>query len=482
MESNWKIGDVEVFVQNGVYHLFHLVLPSYNRIAHATSTDGITWTPVEDALALGSNEEWDNLMIRTLDVFEKDNQFHMYYAGMQIGPKENNQKIGMATSSNLLDWTKTENNIIESAAPFYEDIDNNPRGWISFRDPFHFEINDSSYLLVCSRYAHGPVSRRGSVGLYKKENNEFIPQAPLLVPMAFDDVESPCMFEIDGKFYLIGSIREDVKVRYWRADEFQGEYKSFHHDTLLPQGNYAARVVNDGDHILIYNLYFHSAEKNAQKSLPPPKELMLDKKGRLRLKSYYRWEEKCIRTIQQFEILSPRRLFNNPTSKFENIDNKWVVSSRSGYELFTFEKPSESFIWEGIIEMEGLGKGGLVMDTDQEGNGYFISFDFVSGYVQIRSWGFNPEDTENNFIFENLQSNQFRPRKNDYRLHFKLIKYGSYIELSIDGEIKLTLMDFTYKSNEVGLYTCSSSMSVEYSNLKVLPNPDEEYGSNTSHE
>ena len=79
---------------------------------------------------------------------------------------------------------------------------------------------------------------------------------PLLYPMVYDDIECPCVFELNGRFYLIGSIREDIKVRYWFAPEFFGEYHSFHADVLLPQGNYAARIVQDGEHLLVYNFFY----------------------------------------------------------------------------------------------------------------------------------------------------------------------------------------------------------------------------------
>ncbi len=482
--QDWEIGDVEVHVYNNTYHLFHLIIPNHDYIAHAISKDGITWYRVKNAFFVGDPGDWDDDMLWTMNVNKTSEGFELFYTGLQLKDKGINQKVGKAISSDLIDWKKVPapQFLVETEAPHYEDLKNNPREWLSFRDPFKFSYKDENYLLICARAAKGPTSRRGCVGLYKEVNNKYIPLPPLLTPMVYDDGECPCVCEIEGKFYLIGSIREDIKVRYWRADEFQGEYESFHHDVLLPQGNYAARIVKDGDHTLVYNFYFENRQVNSKRLLPPPKELMLDKKGRLRLKSFYRWEEKVTKTTQQFELPSPVRLFDNPTSKFENKDNKWWVSSRSGYELFTFEKPSESFIWEGLIKMEGLGKAGLVLDADNEGNGYFISFDFISGYVSIRNWGFNAEDVKNNFVFKNLQSNQFKPRKSDYSLHFKLIRYGSYIEFSIDGEIKLTLIDFSNHSKNLGLYSCSSLMSLEHAVIKELPTPADEYASEESNE
>lgn len=477
--QDWEIGDVEVHVHQGVYHLFHLIIPNHDYIAHAISTDGITWKRVNNAFFVSHPGEWDDDMLWTMDVSDTDEGFEIFYTGLQLKDKGVNQKIGKAISTDLTHWekVKTNNLPIQSHGPYYEDLNNNPRQWLSFRDPFKFVYNNETFLLVCARAAEGPTSRRGCVALYKLEQDNFVPQKPLLYPLVYDDIECPCVVELEGKFYLIGSIREDIKVRYWRSHEFLGEYHSFHQDVLLPQGNYAARVVKDGEHWLIYNFYFQNRQVNSKRLLPPPKQLMLDKKGRLRLKSFYRWNEKAYDLVPQNELRSIKMLLNNPSAQLENLGSKWRVSTRSGYEIFAFESPTESFIWEGVIEMEGLGKAGIVMNADDEGNGYFISLDFVSGYVEIRNWGFNAADTKNNFIFKNLQANQFKTKKDKHSLIFKLIRYGSYIEFSIDGEIKLTLVDFANNGKNLGLYSCSSIMTLENTVFKKLKNPTEEYAS-----
>ena len=299
---------------------------------------------------------------------------------------------------------------------------------------------------------------------------------PLLYPMVYDDVECPCVFKLDGQYFLIGSIREDVKVRYWFADDFFGEYRSFHEDVLLPQGNYAARTVEDGDHLLVYNFFYAYGKIDALRVLPPPKELALDQKGRLQLKSYYRWEIMVKKTITQPEFASVRNLFGNPTASLSTEPDKWTCSSRSGYELFCFQRPSTSFIWEGLLTVEGMGKLGLVSDVDHDGNGYYYSFDISNGVVKIRSWGFDPSNSKQNFIFNDIQSATFTTRKKR-SFYFSLIRYGNYIELSIDGVVELTLMDYSYNGNGIGLYTASGIISLQQSVLKVLPNPVSEYAS-----
>jgi beta-fructofuranosidase len=210
--------------------------------------------------------------------------------------------------------------------------------------------------------------------------------------------------------------------------------------------------------------------------LPPPKQLDTDEKGRLLLKSFYKWELMVTKKILQKEITSLKLLYANPTASHRIEEDKWVCSSRSGYEVFCFPKPSPSFIWEGKIVVEGMGKLGLVTDIDEYGNGYYIIFDVSHGLVHIRAWGYNPANERQNFIFNEIQSNLFT--KQDYSsFYFKLIRYGSYIELSVDDVVKLTLIDYTYCGNNIGLYSASSVISLQESVVKIIPEPEEEYAS-----
>ena len=123
-----------------------------------------------------------------------------------------------------------------------------------------------------------------------------------------------------------------------------------------------------------------------------------------------------------------------------------------------------------------MGKLGLVSDMDLDGNGYFISFNVVNAVVMIRAWGFNPLNTRQNFIFSDIQSAVFTTNEKN-TFHFKLIRYGHYIELSIDGIVKLTLMDYTYSGNGIGLYSASSVISLQQSVVRTLPDPEGEYAS-----
>ncbi len=476
--SDWEIGDITVIIHKGIYHLFHLIIPNHDYIAHAISKDGLSWKRVNNALFVGNPGEWDDDMLWTMHVCEVDNKFEMYYTGLQRRDRGVVSKIGLAESDDLIDWKKSRKPIfpIEPKGIFYETSTTNPRKWLSFRDPFRFVYNDEVYLLLCARTITGPVSRRGCIGLVKITNNVVEMMPPLMRPLVYDDIECPCVFELNGQFYILGSIREDIKVRYWFAPDFFGEYHSFHDDVLLPQGNYAARTVLDGEHLLVYNFFYTDGQVNSLRVLPPPKQLDTDDKGRLVLKSYYRWEQMVKKSIGQEQLGGVVQLFSNPTASSTIEPGKWTCGARSGYEIFCVEKPATNFIFEGLLTVEGMGKMGIVSDIDNEGNGYFISFDVANGLIQLRAWGFNPLNNRENFIFKNIQSSIFVV--NETRsFFFKLIRYGNYIELSIDGVVKLTLIDYTYSGKGIGFYSASSVLSLQNLMVRVLPEPEEEYAS-----
>lgn len=92
--NDWEIGDVDVFIHNGVYHLFHLIIPNHDYIAHAISHDGISWKRTKNALFVGHPGEWDDDMLWTMHVSKNGDQFRMFYTGLQRRDRGVVQKLG----------------------------------------------------------------------------------------------------------------------------------------------------------------------------------------------------------------------------------------------------------------------------------------------------------------------------------------------------------------------------------------------------
>jgi len=246
----WEIGDIDVIRRGRNFHLFHLVLPNHDYIAHAISQDGMTWMRTRNAIFTGEPGTWDDDMLWTMHVSYHPVRklYEMFYTGLHRAENGYFQRIGRAVSRDLMAWRKeNEQNLpllptgVEYEGPGYSE-----RGWVSFRDPFLWRDANQDWLLLCARVIGGPVSRRGCVGLVRRTPEGYQIEPPLYFPRMYDDFECPCLVELEGTFYLIGSIREDVEVHYWWCETFQGEYRAFNNNVLLPKGNYAARAMRDG--------------------------------------------------------------------------------------------------------------------------------------------------------------------------------------------------------------------------------------------
>lgn len=78
------------------------------RLGYATSTDGISWTKNPNWALKGTLGSWDGGGIaRGLSVIYKDNLYQMWYAATD--EKGLNWKIGYATSTDGISWTKQNN-------------------------------------------------------------------------------------------------------------------------------------------------------------------------------------------------------------------------------------------------------------------------------------------------------------------------------------------------------------------------------------
>ena len=475
----WEIGDIDVIRRGDLYHLFHLVLPNHDYIAHALSEDGMTWKRTKNAIFTGDPGTWDDDMLWTMHVSRNPQRklFEMFYTGLHRAEGGYIQRIGRAVSRDLLRWRKENEGTLPLAPKGirYEVAGESERGWISFRDPYLFRHEGQDWLLICARVPRGLVSKRGCVGLARRGPEGFELEDPLFFPRMYDDIECPCMVNLDGWFYLVGSIREDVEVHYWWSDSFRGEYRSFRNNILLPRGNYAARIMRDGSRTLIFSFYIDGMNvESGTRSLPPPKELKRSEHGGLDLVSFHRWQEKK-RGARSLQELAFRPHLYNPTASLELQKNEQRFACRSGYELYSVPEEEGSWIWEGQIRILSQGRCGLVFGLDDQLNGYFISLDAVRGFTQIRAWGTKPERIFQNYIYDDLQLATFPPNP-EGRYAFSLIRWGSYIELSIDGIVRLTLVDARFKGRNLGVYVESAEVTLSDMVLHALevPSHDQE--------
>lgn len=469
----FEIGDVDVVKHNGVYHLFHLILPNHDYIAHAVSQDGLNWQRVKNALFISDPPAWDDDMLWTMHISPnpyKKGWWRMFYTGLSMSERGRVQRVGLAHSNDLYNWEKDNSSTypLEISNQHYEHSVDEGRHWVSFRDPLYFQDDGRMYLLAAARANKGPVIRRGCVSLAEEiSENQFKFRPPLFHPMRYDDIEVPTVLKLQDRYYLIGSIREDVKVHYWYADQFTGPYYNFFDNVLLPQGNYAARVCKDGDKFLIWNFFFKGLTTKGEHLLAPPKELVVNSEGELQLKSFAGFNNLVEKKFIAEELAPVQQLFDNPDAVGATKDLTCWFGCDSGFEAFFLQDEHQDFRLTGELNMEGRGKCGLVFRIDDEGDGYYLSLDLFKGIVQLRAWKHKPEGfLEEAFYYEQLQAAHYVPVADPHP--FCLVVHEQYIEFSLHGHVLLTLADNHFENGRVGFYVESARIRIDNLTLETL--------------
>lgn len=483
------IGDVDVVYHDGTYHLFHLVLPNHDFIAHAVSDDGMTWRRVSNALFVGDPGHWDDDMLWTMHVSpdpdpERDGEWRMFYTGLARSEHGRVQRVGLARSADLMHWTRCNSGRypLEVSGDYYESGIDEGRHWVSFRDPFFYHDieTDQRLLLASARIKNGPIIRRGCVGLAREvapDQFEFGP--PLHRPGLYDDVEVPNLFRLDGRCYLLGSIREDTKVRYWYADAIDGPYENYYDNVLLPRGNYAARICRVGKRLLLFNFFSRNeviqGRQIVKKLLPPPKELIAAYDGRLRLRSLSAFDELVTEQVRIRTTEQCRSLYANPCAQASDRGGWLHLDCSSGAEAWLLPGQVEDFRLRTEIWLEGPGKCGMVLRVSDQGDGYYLSLDLVNGIAQMRLWTANQQaEFEHAFRYEPLQEAHFRGNMQG-PWAIEMLAHGSYLEVSIDSYVVLSLVDESFQAGGVGFYTESAKIALGGLVLETLSRPVSEH-------
>jgi VCBS repeat-containing protein len=107
---------------------------SPNVIGLATSTDAVNWTKSEaNPVLVGDSGAWDDTALDPWGVIKVDDTYYMWYNTIGGAPGQNGRCSGLATSTNLTDWTKDPLNPLFCGGRFC---------------PFPFKYGDYYYLLV----------------------------------------------------------------------------------------------------------------------------------------------------------------------------------------------------------------------------------------------------------------------------------------------------------------------------------------------
>lgn len=206
------------------HHIFYLQAPRslgdpalrhrHATIGHAVSRDLKQWDLLADALHPGEPGAWDDIATWTGSVIEVGGLWHMLYTGISSVEQGLVQRIGLATSEDLIQWHKHPRNPVLEADPrWYELLDLSRWRDQSWRDPWLFRTGTDEFIhaLITARSPDAPADGAGVVAHARSLNLidwEVLP--PVTQPGDFAQVEAPQLLAVDGvNALLISCLAED---------------------------------------------------------------------------------------------------------------------------------------------------------------------------------------------------------------------------------------------------------------------------------
>lgn len=220
LASSW-VWDFWLADDGELHHLFFLkasrALADPDRrhwraaVGHATSRDLITWEEHADALVHSDDGAFDDLATWTGSVVrDPAGRWRMFYTGVDREGRGLIQRIGQATSDDLMVWTKLgEDSVVQPDPDQYESLSD--RSWPdeAWRDPWVFAdpAGNGWHMLLTARARAGAPDERGVVGhAWSEDLIRWETLAPLSRPGGgFGQLEVLQLVQVDDAYVLLFS-------------------------------------------------------------------------------------------------------------------------------------------------------------------------------------------------------------------------------------------------------------------------------------
>ena len=202
--------DTHVFYLQAPRSLGNQELRHWNvSVGHAVSQNLRNWDILPDALHPSNSPAWDDYTTWTGSIIKHAGLWYFFYTGSSHAEKGLVQRIGLATSPDLLNWEKhSKNPLMEADPQWYELLDLDLWHDQAWRDPWVFQHPDTGdfHAFITARVNYGPADERGVVGHARsKDLIDWEILSPVCDPGDFGQLEVPQVEYIQGRYYLIFS-------------------------------------------------------------------------------------------------------------------------------------------------------------------------------------------------------------------------------------------------------------------------------------
>lgn len=254
--SGTWFGDCMPFYENGQFHLFHQrdtrnpgVFGEPFGWSLARTSNFIDYEDLGEVIPGGGDDAQDQF-IYAGSVFRGADAYYAFYTGYNRTFADQGrpaQALMIATSTDLLHWTKTDRAVV-LPEPGYD-----PNHW---RDPFlFFDRGRQRYVLILgARKIQGQKVLTGrTVYFTSSDLQEWEFRGDFWAPDLYTMHEMPDLFQLGDYWYLLTTDYNDAcKTVYRMSRSLEGPWAAPPDDAFDGRAYYAARSAADGEHRYLF--------------------------------------------------------------------------------------------------------------------------------------------------------------------------------------------------------------------------------------
>lgn len=473
----WKdgLGDIDVIVHNDIVHAFYLSLSSQDRVGHLCSKDGIRWEEMPPAIHTGNPGEFDDDQIWTMGVFAHKGRFFMLYTGLSMKEQGKIQRIGLATSDDLISWVKYKKNPVICADPKWYEAGLDETHRVDWRDPWVCEDNGLLHGVISARSNKGPANRRGCAGHFVSENGyDWKVKPPLCVPGSCYDFETPAVCKIKGRYYLTGISGKNTLCftpNVFRvAEQIEGPYKRIGHDDLLPGENLVYKPCTwKGQQFYFHNLRgtadWEGGKNCVITSLPPPKVADVDSEGALILRPFKKWDPVAKAKEKILDAVAIKSNVSFQTGKWNKEGGNFHGEMQSGFGAFLLKGNDGSLILTAKINSYDAKEFGFIIRSgDDADEATYVSLTPALRRVQLYTLApyYKTPSAGVTYRWRGRIVVQEAVSPFDWTStpELRVLAYGPYLEVSVNDRVLISAITMKRNFGKYGFFIEDGSVDI----------------------
>jgi predicted GH43/DUF377 family glycosyl hydrolase/pimeloyl-ACP methyl ester carboxylesterase len=195
---------------------FHIVLGNYDafKLYYSYSDDKILWSTPTEVIFSNTAPYWDTIGNTAPTVIFDGNQFHMWYTARGTIDGITRWRIGHAKSSNGVVWEKDNNPTLDSNQTW-----ENPNGQDGLANANVYYENGIYHMFYHSNYSIGHAYSTDLITWTKSENNPIINPSNILERFDSYRVMDPYLLK-NGEFYYLffTGVGSNISIGYATSD------------------------------------------------------------------------------------------------------------------------------------------------------------------------------------------------------------------------------------------------------------------------